>query len=141
MQCQRCEGRHFTKAGRDRSGRQIYQCATCARRQTDRSASAFRKYRFPDDIIALAVRWYLRFRLPYAAIVELLAERGVHVDPSSVFDWVQRFTPLYGSLRSIRRRPDRIGSGWAGAGRSMRLTSGWPAVGYTPIGPSTNMAR
>jgi len=65
MQCQRCAGDQFAKAGRDRSGRQIYQCALCGRRQTARSVSAFRGYRFPDDIIALAVRWYLRFRLPY----------------------------------------------------------------------------
>jgi transcriptional regulator with XRE-family HTH domain len=52
MRCQRCEGSQFTKAGRDRAGRQIYQCATCARRHTDRSASAFRGYRFPDDLLA-----------------------------------------------------------------------------------------
>lgn len=62
------------------------------RRQTERSSSAFRSYRFPDDIIALAVRWYLRFRLPYADPVELLAERSFHVDPSNVYDWVQQFT-------------------------------------------------
>ncbi len=86
MQCQRCEGSHFTKAGRDRAGRHIYQCMTCERRHTDRSASAFRGYRFPDDIIALAVRWSLRFRLPYADSVELLAERGAYVDASTVFD-------------------------------------------------------
>jgi len=95
MQCQRCAGEQFAKAGRDRSGRQIYQCAMCGRRQTARSVSAFRSYRFPDDISALAVRWYLRFRLPYTDVVELLAERGVHVDASTIFDWVQRFTPLY----------------------------------------------
>ncbi len=40
------------------------------------------------------MRWYLRFRLPYADLAELLAERGVHVDPSTIFDWVQRFTPV-----------------------------------------------
>jgi len=80
MRCQRCAGEQFVKAGRDRSGRQIYQCAIRARRQTERSTSAFCGYRFPDAIIALTVRWYRRFRLPYADIVELLAERGVHVD-------------------------------------------------------------
>jgi len=111
MRCQRCEGSHFTKAGRDRSGRQIYECATCARRYTDRSTSAFRGYRFPDDIIALAVRWYLRFRLPYTDSVELLAERGVHVDPSRVFDWVQHFTPLYKDAARSHRR--RVGTRWA----------------------------
>jgi len=59
MRCQRCEGNEFTKAGRDRSGRQLYHCSACMHRQTMRSASAFCGYRFPDDIIALAVRWYL----------------------------------------------------------------------------------
>jgi len=44
-------------------------------------------YRFPDDVIALAVRWYLRYRLPYADLAELLAERGILVDPSTIFDW------------------------------------------------------
>jgi len=68
MQCQRCGGSEFTKAGRDRTGRQLYCCGTCGRRQTRRSASAFCGYRFPDDVIALAVRWYLRFHLPYAVM-------------------------------------------------------------------------
>ncbi len=57
MRCQRCAGAQFVKAGRDRAGRQIDQCVTFARRQTDRSTSAFYGYRFPDDLIALAVRW------------------------------------------------------------------------------------
>jgi transposase-like protein len=57
-------------------------------------ASAFCGYRFPDSIIALAVRWYLTNRLAYADVAELLAERGVYVAASTIFDWVQRFTPL-----------------------------------------------
>ena len=109
MRCQRCAGTQVVKAGRDRSGRQIYQCATCDRRQTDRSTSAFCGYRFPDDIIALAVRWSRRFRLPYADLVELLAARGVHVDASTVFDWVQHVTPL--SKEVARARRHRFGSG------------------------------
>jgi len=123
MRCQRCAGEQFVKAGRDRSGRQIYQCATCARRQTDRSTAAFRNYRFPDDIIALAVRWYPRFRLPYADIVELLAARGVRVDPSSVCDWVQRFTPLY--KEAARRHRHRVGVRGAVDETSIRLAGRW----------------
>ncbi len=125
MRCQRCEGSHVTKAGRDRAGRQIYQCATWGRRQTDRSTSAFSGYRFPDDIIALAVRWYLRFRLPYADIVELLAERGVHVDPSSVYDWVQHFTPLYKERGEVRPHRRRVGARWAVDETYIRLAGRW----------------
>ncbi len=107
MQCERCGGEQFTKAGRDRQARQLYRCRVCGRRLTARSISAFRGYRFPDDVIALAVRWYLRFRLPYADLAELFAERGVHVDPSTIFDWVQHFTPLYQEAARSRRR--RVG--------------------------------
>ncbi len=61
---------------------------------TTRSTSAFSGYRFPDDIIALAVRWYLRYRLSYTEVAEWLAERGVMVDPGTLYDWVRAAPPL-----------------------------------------------
>ena len=98
-------------------GRQIYRCATCARRHTDRSTSAFRGYRFPDDIIALAVRWYLRFRLPYADIVELR--------PSVASTSTRRACSIGCSTspRSIKKRPARIATVSAPGGPSMRPIS------------------
>ena len=123
MQCQQCEENQFTKAGHDRLGRQLSCCSACGRRQTPRSASAFCGYRFPDDIIALAVRWYLRFRLPYADIVELLAERGAQVDASTVFDWVQRFTPLYKDAARPHRH--RVGTRWAVDETYIRMAGRW----------------
>lgn len=66
-------------------------------RLTARSTSTFGDYRFPKDITALAVRWYLRCRLPYADIVELLASRGVHMDASTVFKRIQHFTGIVGA--------------------------------------------
>ena len=77
MQCVVCASERMAKAGRDSEGQQRYRCIRCRRRQTRRSASAFCGYRFPDDVIALAVRWYLSYRLPYADVAELLAERGI----------------------------------------------------------------
>ncbi len=55
MQCDRCAGDEFTKAGRDRQGRQRYRCTRCGRRLTPRSMSVFSGYRFPDEVSALAV--------------------------------------------------------------------------------------
>ena len=57
-------------------------------------SSAFTRFRFPSEIILLAVRWYLRFGLSYRDLEELLAERGVEVDHVTLNRWVQRFTPL-----------------------------------------------
>ncbi len=54
--------------------------------------SAFTGFRFPREVIVLAVRWYLRYGLSYRDVEELLAERGVRVDHVSVYRWVQRFT-------------------------------------------------
>jgi hypothetical protein len=56
--------------------------------------SAFAGFRFPPDVIVLAVRWYLRFDLSYRDVEELLAERSIEVDHVTVYRWVQRFTPL-----------------------------------------------
>lgn len=58
------------------------------------ASSAFSGFRFPPEIIMLAVRRYLRYGLSYRDLEELLAERGVEVDHVTLFRWVQRFTPL-----------------------------------------------
>ena len=57
--------------------------------------SAFAGFRFPPEVITVAVRWYLRYGLSYRDVEELLAERGVEVDHVTVYRWVQRFTPLF----------------------------------------------
>lgn len=53
--------------------------------------SPFKHHRFPREIFLCAVRWYLRFPLSSQGIVDLLAERGIEVDRSTVFRWVQKF--------------------------------------------------
>ncbi len=58
-------------------------------------SSAFSGYRFPPEVITLAVRWYLRFGPSYRDVEELLAERGVEVDHVSIYRWVQRFAPEF----------------------------------------------
>jgi transposase-like protein len=57
--------------------------------------SAFAGFRFPPDVITVAVRWYLRYGLSYRDVEELLAERGIEVDHVTVYRWVQRFAPLF----------------------------------------------
>jgi len=59
------------------------------------STSAPAGYRFPREVIAVAVRWYLRYGLSYRDVEELLAERGVEVDHVTVYRWVQTFTPEF----------------------------------------------
>ena len=78
----------------------VRRLAPCA------APSAFAGFRFPPEVIILAVRWYLRFRLSYRDVEELLAERGVKVDHVTVYRWVQRFTPLLiDAAQPCRHRP------------------------------------
>ena len=67
---------------------------THRRRSTLGPRSTFAGFRFPSDVIVLAVRWYLRFGLSYRDVEELLTERGVEVDHVTIYRWVVRFTPL-----------------------------------------------
>ena len=46
--------------------------------------SGFAGFRFPPEVITLAVRWYLRFGLSYCDVEELLEERGIGVDHVTV---------------------------------------------------------
>ena len=68
--------------------------------------SSFAGFRFPPDVIVIAVRWYLRYSLSYRDIEELLAERGITVDHVTIYRWVQRFTPLLiDAARPCRHTP------------------------------------
>src|SRR6266849_3486207 len=80
MWCPRCMSVIVTKDGTTELGGQRFRCAQCGRRFTRRSISAFSGRAFPDDIIALAIRWYVRYRLSHAEVSEWLAERGILVD-------------------------------------------------------------
>jgi IS6 family transposase len=80
-----------------------------SRRRRSVSVS-FAGYRFPPDVILLAVRWYLRYGLSYRDVAELLAERGVDVDHVTIYRWVHRFTPLV--IDAARPRRHSVGDRW-----------------------------
>jgi len=67
-------------------------------------------YRFPPEVITLAVRWYLRFDLSYRDVEELLAERGIEVEHVTVYRWVQRFAPEF--AEAARARQHVVGDRW-----------------------------
>ncbi|GIE24933.1 IS6 family transposase [Winogradskya humida] len=82
-----------------------------------------------------AVRWYLRDGLSYRDVEELLAERGVEVDPVTVYRWVQR------SRRCWPTRRGSHGVRRVTAGSSMRRTRRSPGYGGTCTGQSTSTAK
>jgi transposase-like protein len=103
--CPSCQQPASKRDGHDAAGRQRYACRPCGRDFTERSASAFAGYRWPADVILLAVRWSLSHPLSAASVTELLAERGIDVSPRTVLRWVQTFAPLLAAEVRKHRRP------------------------------------
>ena len=66
----------------------------------------FKGHCFEQDMILTSVRWYLAYPLSDRNLEEMLAERGVEVDHSSVYRWVRKFTPqLEVAFRKGNKRP------------------------------------
>src|SRR4051812_27231456 len=71
------------------------------------TARAFRGFRFPAEVILWAVRWYLQFPISYRDLEAMLADRGVAVDHTTMYRWVQRFAPELEKRMRCHLRPCR----------------------------------
>src|SRR5712691_10715974 len=57
------------------------------------SQSPFKWRHFHADIILLCVRWYLRYALSYRDLAEMMRERGLSIDHTTIYRWVQKYAP------------------------------------------------
>ena len=68
--------------------------------------SEFKGRHFRGEIVLWAVRWYCRYAVSYRDLEAMMTERGVSVDHSTIYRWVQRFAPeMEKRLRWQWRRP------------------------------------
>jgi transposase-like protein len=85
--------------------------------------SLFKRRRFPVEIILLCVRWYCKYGINYRDLAEMMQERGVSVDPSTIFRWVQRYAP---EIEKRVRRYQRHRSGsWRVDETYVRIGGKW----------------
>src|SRR5690349_228648 len=83
----------------------------------------FKWRHFPEEIIVLCVRWYLRYALSYRDLEEMMAERGVEVDHSTIARWVLHFAPILNDL--IRREVRRPNRSWRVDETDIRVAGRW----------------
>jgi transposase-like protein len=69
------------------------------------ATNPFKGRQFPGEVIVLCVRWYLRYPLAYEHVAELLAERGLEVDPSCIWRWVQAYAPELNKRCRVHLKP------------------------------------
>ena len=72
----------------------------------------FKGMRFPIDVILVCIRWYVTYPLSYRHLEEMMEERGVSVDHSSINRWAIRFLPHIEKMARKRKRKRPVGSSW-----------------------------
>lgn len=65
---------------------------------------------YPKDLILQTVRWYLRYNLSYRNIEDILEERGVEIDHTTPYRWVQEYAPQLEAEHRKRRKVS--GTSW-----------------------------
>jgi putative transposase len=66
---------------------------------------SFKGMRFPVDVILVCIRWYAAYPLSYRHLEEMMEERGVSVDHSSINRWAIRCLPLIEKMARKHKRP------------------------------------
>ena len=89
----------------------------------DDATISFKFRRFPKDIILMAVRWKLAYPLSYRAIEELMDERGVQIDHSSVQRWVATYAPQL--EQAFRSRKKAVGRSWCMDETYIKVNGKW----------------
>src|SRR5471030_1889563 len=73
-------------------------------------ARVLKRLHYPLDMILLCVRWYVAYPLSLRHLEEMMAERGLEVDHSSVHRWVIKLVPLFEKAFRKHKRP--VGKSW-----------------------------
>jgi transposase-like protein len=70
----------------------------------------FKGSHFEKEIILWGVRWYVAYPLSYRQLEEMMAERGVSVDHSTLNRWVLKYVPEI--EKQFRQRKRLVGTSW-----------------------------
>src|ERR1700680_2631354 len=70
----------------------------------------FKGRHFDREIIVLCVRWYLRYKLSFRDLVEMMAERGLSLAHTTIMRWIQHYAPEFEKRWNRFARP--VGGSW-----------------------------
>lgn len=84
---------------------------------------SFKGMRFPIDVILVCIRWYVAYPLSYRHLEEMMEERGVSVDHSSINRWAIRFLPLIEKMDRKHKRT--IGGSWRMDETYIKVKGAW----------------
>jgi len=83
----------------------------------------FKGRHFEQEIIVLCVRWYLRYKLSYRDMAEMMAERGLSISHTTILRWVQRYASEFDKCWSRFATP--AGTSWRVDETYIRIRGNW----------------
>ncbi|WP_429500403.1 IS6 family transposase (plasmid) [Robbsia andropogonis] len=86
-------------------------------------ATVFKRLHYPLDVMLLCVRWYVAYPLSLRQLEEMMAERGIAVDHSTVHRWALKLLPLL--EKAFRRCKRRVGTSWRMDETYVRIGGEW----------------
>lgn len=84
---------------------------------------SFKGRQFDKDMILQSVRWYLAYSLSYRNLEEMMAERGFHVDHSTINRWVVNYSPQLES--EFHRKKKMPGDRWRMDETYIKVKGSW----------------
>src|SRR5215470_16477523 len=95
-------------------------------RRRETMAISFKGAHFPPDIILMGVRWYVAYPLSTRHVEELMLERGVHVDHSTINRWVIKYSPQL--AEAFHRRKPPVWVSWCIAETYITVKGAWGSL-------------
>ena len=83
----------------------------------------FKGSHFEREVILWGMRWYVAYPISYRQLEEMMQERGVEVDHSTLNRWVVKYVPLLDEQFRKRKRP--VGSSWRMDETYVRIKGVW----------------
>ena len=86
-------------------------------------AELFKSRHFDREVLVLGVRWYLRFKLSYRDLVEMMAERGLSIVHTTIMRWVHHSSPEFNRRWNRFARP--AGTSWRVDATYVKILGKW----------------
>ena len=86
----------------------------------------FKGRHFDREIIILCVRWYLRFKLSFRDLVEMMAERGISLAHTTIMRWIARYAPEF--EKRWNRFACRAGASWRVDETYVKIKGRWTYI-------------
>ena len=84
---------------------------------------SFKRLHYPIEVIRVCLRWYLSYSLSLRNLEEMMQERGIFVDHSTIHRWILRLVPTLS--RAVRKKRKIYGGTWYLDETYIRIKGKW----------------